>query len=258
MCNEVVNRYDEHLFVYLHGFGLKEKYCEDKHVDLVLTPWDESRVHIDHLMFISPSNIIFVDKLYKLVTNADFKEQVLDNAIVFITKTGLDLKITYRYSENVMNAVIKNIRVLMIKSLILHLYKPLNKSKLAINNIVCKLLDTNYKFFDQNFAQLEELDEFDNIRDPKLYATKGIPLKTKQTDKVKVKTIKIKYKEFDDLLHNMLDILWEEYNSENGGDISNSKLFAEYSEQINSRFNYNFNQIEIEYWVTLKYETVVW
>ena len=190
-------------------------------------------------MFISSSNIIFVDKLYKLVTNAEFKEQVLDNAIVFITKTDLDLKITYRYSENVMNAVIENIRMLMIKSLILHLYKPLNKSKLAINNIVCKLLDTNYKFFDQNFAQLEELDKIDYIRDPKLYVTKEIPLKAKQTDKVKVKIIEIKYKGFDDLLHNMLDIFLEEYNSENEGDISNSKLFAEYSEQINSRFNYN-------------------
>ena len=167
LCNVVANRYDEHLFVYLHGFGLKENYCEDKHVDLMLTPWDESWVHIDHLIFISPNNIIFVDKLYKLVTNVDFKEKVLDNAIVFITKTGQDLKITYRYSENVMNTVIESIRVLMIKSLILHLYKTLNKSKLAINNIVCKLLDINYKFFDQNFAQLEELDEIDNIRDPK-------------------------------------------------------------------------------------------
>ena len=138
-----------------------------------------------------------------------------------------------------MNTVIENIRVLMIKSLILHLYKTLNKSKLAINNIVCKLLDINYKYFDLNFAQLEELDEIDNIRDPKLYSTKGIHLKTKQTDKVKEKTIEIKYKGFDDLLHNMLEILWEEYNSEYGGDISNSKLFTEYSEQINSIFNYN-------------------
>ena len=110
---------------------------------------------------------------------------------------------------------------------------------MAINNIVCHLLDINYKFFDQNFAQFEDQDEIDNIRDPKLYASKDISLKLKQSNKVKVKTTEIKYQGFDDLLQNMLDILWDEYNAENGGDITNSELFAEYSEQINSRFNYN-------------------
>ena len=138
-----------------------------------------------------------------------------------------------------MNAIIDNVRILMIKSLILHLYKWLNKSKIAINNIVCNLLDINYKFFDQNFAQLEDQDEIDNIRDSKIYASKDISLKPKDPNKIKVKTIEIKYQGFDDLLQNMLDILWDEYNAENGGDITNSELFAEYSEQINSRFNYN-------------------
>ena len=239
LCNEVPNKYDEHLFVYLHGYGLKEKYSEDKHVDIVLSHWEEACNHIDHLLFISPSNIIFVNKLYELITNSKLREKTLENAIVFISKTGQDLKITYRYSERVMNAIIDNIRILMIKSLILHLYKSLNKSKIAINNIVCNLLDINYKFFDQNFAQLEDEEEIDNIRDPKLYASKEISLKPKEPNKIKVKTIEIKYQGFDDLLQNMLDILWDEYNAVNGGDITNSELFAEYSEQINSRFNYN-------------------
>ena len=101
------------------------------------------------------------------------------------------------------------------------------------------MLDINYKYFDQNYEKLEEMEEIDNIRDPKLYQSKLITSKSNQQLKYKSKTIEIKYEGFDDLLHNMLEILWEEYNSENGGDISNSKLFAEYSEQINSRFNYN-------------------
>ena len=126
LCNEVPNKYDEHLFVYLHGYGLKEKYSEDKHVDIVLTPWDEACNHIDHLLFISPSNIIFINKLYDLITNSNLREKKLENAIVFITKTGQDIEITCRYSERVMNAIIDNIRILMIKSLILHLYKSLN------------------------------------------------------------------------------------------------------------------------------------
>ena len=75
LCNEVANKYDEHLFVYLHGYGLKEKYSEDKHVDIVLTPWEETCNHIDHLLFISPSNIIFIDKLYKLITNSNLREK---------------------------------------------------------------------------------------------------------------------------------------------------------------------------------------
>ena len=37
----------------------------------------------------------------------------------------------------------------------------------------------------------------------------------------------------------MPEILWNEYTAENGGNIFNSKLFTEYSEQINSRFNNN-------------------
>ena len=56
----------------------------------------------------------------------------------------------------------------MIKSLILHLYRPLSKSKKAINNIVYRILETKYKYFDQNYEQLEELDEVKNIRDHKL------------------------------------------------------------------------------------------
>ena len=156
-----------------------------------------------------------------------------------MTETGMNLKISVNYSEKMMNLVTENIRALMIKSLILHLYKPLNKSKIHINNIVCKMLDISYKYFDQNYEKLEEMEEIDNIRDPKLYQSKLIPAKSKEQLKYKSKTIEIKYEGFDDLLNNMLEVLWEEYNSENGGDISNSKLFAEYSEQINSRFNYN-------------------
>ena len=91
----------------------------------------------------------------------------------------------------------------------------------------------------KNFAQLEDQDEIDNIRDPKLYASKDISLRPKEPNKIKVKTIEIKYQGFDDLLQNMLDILWDEYNAENGGNITNSELFAEYSEQIYSRFKYN-------------------
>ena len=239
ITNEYANKYDEHLFVYLHGYGLKEKHNEEKHVDLVLTPCDQAWPHITHLLFISPNNIVFIDKLYKFVIKQEFRENILTNVVKILTETGMNLKISVNYSEKMMNLVTENIRALMIKSLILHLYKPLNKSKIHINNIVCKMLDISYKYFDQNYEKLEEMEEIDNIRDPKLYQSKLIPAKSKEQLKYKSKTIEIKYEGFDDLLNNMLEVLWEEYNSENGGDISNSKLFAEYSEQINSRFNYN-------------------
>ena len=77
LCNEVHNEYDEHLFVYLHGYGLKEKYSEDKHVDIVLTPWEEACNHFDHLLFISPSNIIFINKLYELITNSNLRKNYI-------------------------------------------------------------------------------------------------------------------------------------------------------------------------------------
>ena len=41
-CNEHANRYDEYLFVYLHECGYKEKYTEEKQVQLILNPCDET------------------------------------------------------------------------------------------------------------------------------------------------------------------------------------------------------------------------
>ena len=100
----------------------------------------------------------------------------------------------------------------MIKSLILHLYKHLNKSKKAINSIVCKIFEINYKYFDQNYEQLDELDEINNIRDHKLkldfsgiqkfsilYESKCFTAKYKHNPKFKSKTIEIKYEGFDDI-----------------------------------------------------------
>ena len=116
ISNKYANKYDEHLFVYLHGCGLKEKYNEEKHVDLVLNPCGQAWQHITHLLFISPDNIAFIDKLYKFVTDQEFWENVLTNAIKFLTDTGMNLKISFKYSDKMMNLITENIKALMIKS----------------------------------------------------------------------------------------------------------------------------------------------
>ena len=76
------NFYDEHLFVYLLGRGTKESYWNELHSNLIVNICqDPSKSdHPSNIMFLMPNNIVFSTVLYKFVTDACFRMQIINES----------------------------------------------------------------------------------------------------------------------------------------------------------------------------------
>ena len=238
------NFYDEHLFVYLLGRGTKESYCNELHSNLIVNICqDPSKCdHPSNIMFLTPNNIIFSTVLYKFVTDACFRMQI-------INESWFELLVDYNNEKGLRCELLsmckKMVNVIceyMAKSLILHVYHPLEKKKLQISNLVWKMLNISPMMFDAHFKELDTSREINNIRIQEEIQTK----KAIEASKIgkRAKIISIKYMGMQDLLEQFMELLWDEWQSDNHDDLVDTDMFKEFASHINSKFNYNAYTID--------------
>ena len=239
------NYYDEHLFVYILGKGIKENYNIDSHRNLLLNLWtnkEECKDHHPNILMISPNNIVFAKVLFDFVKDPCYRKDLIKEAME-------TLKGDVIVKKNVENELLSMIRKMnnviteyMSKSLILHVYVPFEKKMNPIGDLLCSALNISQKYYELKYYELETSEEIDNIRIPQIYETKTA--KDIEKKGLKTKSINIKYAGLEDLLDKFMDILWDEWKEENDSAMVDTDMFKEFASHINSKFNYNAYTID--------------
>ena len=239
------NYYDEHLFVYILGKGIKENYNVDSHRNLLLnlcTNKEECKDHHPNILMLGPDNIVFAKVLFDFVKDPCFRKDLIKDAIETL-KGDVVVKKTI---ENELLGMIRKmnnvITEYMTKSLILHVYAPFEKKMNPIGDLLCWALNISEKYYELKYYELEASEEIDNIRIPQIYETKkALDIEKKG---LKTKSINIKYAGIEDLLDKFMDILWDEWKEENDSAMEDTEMFKEFASHINSKFNYNAYTID--------------
>ena len=169
------NYYDEHLFVYILGKGIKEIYNVDTHKNLLhnlCTNKEECKSHHPNILMFGPNNIVFAKVLFDFITDPCYRKELIKDATV-------SLKGDVVAKKNVENELFEMIRKMnnviteyMTKSLILHVYIPFEKKMNPIVDLICSSLNISPKYYELKYYELETSEEIDNIRIPQIYETK--------------------------------------------------------------------------------------
>ena len=238
------NFYDEHLFVYILGYSTKMNYSMEIHLDLVVNICQnpETCKQVSNIMTLNPNNIIFSEVLYQFVTDASFRKEIQEECKKDLLKEHIHPKTIENQIVDGCNKMKNIITIFMAKSLILHLFTPFEKSRPKICELVCKLLNINWRLFDLYYNELEAGQEIESIRIPiNIETKKAIEAVNKG---LRPKDITIKYVGMQDLLEKFMDILWDEWKAENEGCIVDTDMFKEFASHINSKFDYNSYTID--------------